>query len=148
MFGLLAIFPLVRLLPAASVDGWRPALALAALYSALQLTPHLLPGDRVLTGEGRLFTLHMFDARVTCQAWADVKHADGSVRRENLRKHREARTSCGRIAFVDLDVHLRSRRSSETKLRTVIDFPDFCARRPRYHPFRHNDWIRTDGGGD
>jgi hypothetical protein len=161
MFGILAIFPLCRWLPGPEPRSRRPALALAALYSALQLTPFSFPGDRTLTGEGRLFALHMFDARVTCEAWADVRLADGSVRRENLRRHAEARTSCdpilihgfarnlcrardaGRREFVDLDVHLRSRRASERELRTVIEQPDFCARMPRYHPFRHNEWIQA-----
>lgn len=159
MFGILAIFPLVRLLPGAEPRNRRPVFALAALYSALQLTPYLYPGDRALTGEGRLFALHMFDARVTCEAWAELRGADGSLRRENLRRHREARTSCdpilihgfarnlcrardaGRLDFADLDVHLRSRRTSERELRTVIELADFCAKRPRYHPFLHNEWI-------
>jgi hypothetical protein len=135
--------------------------ALAAVFSALQLTPHLFPGDRTLTGEGRLFALHMFDARVTCEAWADVRLADGGVRRESLRQHGEARTGCdpivihgfarnlcrardaGRVEFVDLDVHLRSRRASEAELRPVIALADFCAKRPRYRPFGHNDWIQA-----
>jgi hypothetical protein len=176
MFGILAIYPLCWALDAATDDGagrqrmraawipfvpasWRGAFALAAAFSALQLTPHFFPGDGTLTGEGRLFALHMFDARITCEAWADVRRTDGSVRRENLRKHWETRTACdpilihgfarnlcrardaGRLAFVDLDVHLRSRRTSERDYRSVIDFADFCARRPRYRPFGHNDWI-------
>ena len=47
------------------------------------------------------------------------------------------------LAFLALDVHLRSRRTSERELTPVIDDPDFCARTPRYHPFRHNEWIRA-----
>jgi hypothetical protein len=76
-----------------------------------------------------------------------------------LRRHREARTSCdpilihgiarnlcrardaGRLDFADLDVHLRSRRTSERELRTLIELADFCAKSPRYHPFLHNEWI-------
>jgi len=176
MFGILAIFPLCRAFDAATDDrvgrqrmrtAWIPsssrgALALAAVFSAFQLTTHLFPGDRALTGEGRLFALHMFDAKVTCRAWADVRLASGEVRREDLRKHWEARTRCdpilihgfarnlcrardaGRMEFVDLDVHLRSRRTSARELHTVIEQPDFCAQLPRYDPFRHNAWIRAD----
>jgi len=161
MFLILGIYPLCWLLPSAARQSWRGAIALGAVFSALQLTPHLFPGDRTLTGEGRLFALHMFDARVACEAWADVRLADGRVRRENLRKHWETRTACdpilihgfarnlcrardaGRLQFVDLDVHLRSRRASETELRPVIDFPDFCAKRPHYRAFSHNPWIQS-----
>ena len=160
MFGILAIFPLCRLLPGEEPRSRRPVFALAALFSAIQLTPYLYAGDRTLTGEGRLFALHMFDARVICEAAAELRLADGSRRREDLEQHLEARTACdpilihglarnlcrardaGLLDFVDLDVHLRSRRASERELQTVIDFPDFCARAPRYRPFRHNEWIR------
>jgi len=163
MFGILALFPLARLVPPVPAPGWGGAAGVAALFSLLQLTPHLFPGDRTLTGEGRLFALHMFDARVVCDAWADVHGADGSLRRESLRKHFEARTGCdpvvihgfarnlcrardaGRLDFVDLDVHLRSRRASESALRPVIDVSDFCAKRVRYDPFGHNAWIAAGG---
>ncbi len=159
MFGILAVFPLCRLLAGPAPRSRRGALVLAGVFSTLQLTPYLFPGDRTLTGEGRLFALHMFDARVACEAWADIRLADGGTRRENLRRHFERRTACdpilihgfarnlcrardaGRRDFVDLDVHLRSRRASEHELVTVIELPDFCARRPRYDPFGHNDWI-------
>src|SRR5256712_13269260 len=69
MFAILAIFPLSRLVePRDPPDGlllslWRrraarPVYALAAVFSALQLTPYAFPGDRTLTGEGRLYALH------------------------------------------------------------------------------------------
>jgi len=162
MFGILAIFPLCRLLPGPPAPSPRAAFALAALFAVFQLTPHLLPGDRVLTGEGRLFALHMFDAQVACEAWAEVRLADGGVLRESLLRHGEARTACdpilihgfarnlcrardaGRVDFVDFDVHLRSRRATEAELRTVIELPDFCEVRPHYNPFWHNRWIRVD----
>ena len=162
MFGILAIFPLARLLAGPSAPSPRAAPALAAVFAAFQLAPQLLPGDPALTGEGRLFALHMFDARVSCEAWAELHRADGSLLRRNLRLHTEARTACdpilihgfarnlcrerdaGRLAFVDLDVHLLSRRASERELRTVIDLPDFCAQLPGYRLFGHNEWIRAE----
>jgi hypothetical protein len=165
MFLILAIFPLRRLLAGPAPHGRAGAIALALLFSALQLSPYLFPGDRVITGEGRLFALHMFDSLVACRAWADVRYADGRTRQINLRRHTEARTArdpivirgfarqiCqareeGGVDFVGIDVHLLSRRAqaAEDTLRTVIDFPDFCARMPPYSMFRHNDWILTDG---
>jgi hypothetical protein len=159
MFLILAIFPLCWWLPGPARGRPRAAWALAAGFSALQLTPYLYPGDRALTGEGRLFALHMFDALVTCEAWATLELPDGRTQRMSLRRHWEARTACdpilihgaarnlcrardaGRRDFVDLDVELRSRRTSETGLTPVIALEDFCAHRPRYHPFRHNGWI-------
>jgi hypothetical protein len=160
MAGILAIFPLARLLPRPSPAGWRPALALAALFSALQLTPYLFPGDRTVTGEGRLFALHMIDAHVQCRAWAELRLEDGRTQRVHLRRHHERRTRCdpivihgearnlcrardaGRRRFADFRLRLESRRASDGgALRSVIDLPDFCAASPRYDPFRHNGWI-------
>jgi hypothetical protein len=163
MFLILAIFPLCWWLPGPARGRPHAAFALAAGFSALQLTPYLYPGDRALTGEGRLFALHMFDALVTCEAWATLELPGGHTQRVSLRSHWEARTACdpilihgaarnlcrardaGRRDFVDLDVELRSRRASETELTPLIALEDFCSRRPRYHPFRHNEWILEGG---
>lgn len=161
MFGILTIFLLCWWLRGPPRGSPRGAWALALAFSALQLAPHLLPGDRTLTGEGRLFALHMFDARLVCEAWAELELPDGRSQRVNLRTHWEERTACdpilihgaarnlcrardaGRRAFVDLDVHLRSRRTSEAAFTPVIALEDFCAKRPRYDPFLHNAWIET-----
>jgi hypothetical protein len=88
MFGLLAIFPLCRLIPAprpgasrgeAILRGRlsRSAALVALVFSAMQLSTHLYPGDTAITGEGRLFALHMFDARVECDARIVLKLKDG-----------------------------------------------------------------------
>src|SRR5262249_35968838 len=47
--------------------------AFLALFSAAQVMPHLMPGDSALTGEGRIFGVHMFDALVQCEAYALLK---------------------------------------------------------------------------
>src|SRR5436309_1795448 len=77
MFAILAIFPLSRLVPPRDPpeglltalcrgrEVW-PVYARAALLPLLQLIPYAFPGDRTLTGQGRLYALHMFDARATC----------------------------------------------------------------------------------
>jgi hypothetical protein len=42
-----------------------------------------------------------------------------------------------------LAAYLRSRRTSDHALRSVIELTDFCARSPRYRPFGHNEWIQA-----
>jgi hypothetical protein len=90
MFALLAIFPLSRLF---SADPERPSFvrlegrlearstyALLAGFSLLQLVPYAFPGDSAITGQGRLFALHMFDAQVVCEShvtFHDVKGGAG-----------------------------------------------------------------------
>jgi hypothetical protein len=173
MFAILAIFPLSRLVaPADPPDGvlvslWTlnargPVYALAALFSLLQLAPYTFPGDRTLTGEGRLYALHMFDARATCAGWADLHLADGTTTRRDLKLPLDTRIGCdpivyfnrarnlcrhrdaGLVAFQDLDLFLSSRRTSDGEMKRVIATAGFCARGDRYDPFRHNAWILTE----
>ncbi len=173
MFAILAIFPLSRLVPprdppegllAALCRGreaW-PVYALAAFFSLLQLVPYAFPGDRTLTGEGRLYALHMFDARATCAGWADLHNTDGTATRRDLKLPLDTRIACdpivyfnrarnlcrqrdaGHLAFADLDLFLSARRSSGGEMKRVIDTKGFCAKGERYGPFRHNAWILAE----
>ena len=173
MFAILAIFPLCRLIaPADAPEGLLgsllarrvagPVYALAAFFSLLQLVPYTFPGDRTLTGEGRLYALHMFDARATCAGWADLHLADGTTARRDLKLPLDTRIGCdpivywnrarnlcrrrdaGLVAFQDLDLFLSSRRTSDGEMKRVIATSGFCARGDRYDPFRHNAWILTE----
>jgi hypothetical protein len=173
MFAILAIFPLSRLVPPRDPPGgllaalcrgreaW-PVYALAAFFSLLQLVPYAFPGDRTLTGEGRLYALHMFDARATCAGWADLHNADGTATRRDLKLPLDTRIACdpivyfnrarnlcrqrdaGHPAFADLDLFLSARRSSGGEMKRVIDTKGFCAKGERYDPFRHNAWILAE----
>jgi len=173
MFAILAIFPLSRLVePRDPPDGllialWkgrelRTVYALAALFSLLQLIPYAFPGDRTLTGQGRLYALHMFDARATCAGWAELHNADGTTTRRDLKLPLDTRVACdpivyfnrarnlcrqrdaGRAAFEDLDLFLSARRASDGEMKRVIATKGFCAKGERYDPFRHNAWILTE----
>jgi hypothetical protein len=172
MFAILAIFPLSRLVePRDPPEGllvalcrgreiW-PVYALAAFFSFLQLVPYAFPGDRALTGQGRLYALHMFDARPTCVGWADLHDPGGTTTRRDLKLPLDTRIACdpivyfnrarnlcrerdaGRLVFTDLDLFLAARRASDREMTRVIDTKGFCARHERYDPFRHNAWILT-----
>ena len=172
MFFLLAIFPLARLVPPADaapgllVRFWtgRTRLAtylVAAAFSALQLVPRAFPGDTAITGEGRVYALHMFDARVVCDAHAAVRHLDGRVSDLDLELSRAVRINCdpivvfnrarnlclgrGRVGDVaDLHLVLRVRRTTDPALRPVVDVANFCSTPLHYNPFWHNRWIATD----
>jgi len=173
MFAILAIFPLSRLVePRDPPEGllvalWkgrglRSVYALAALFSLLQLVPYAFPGDRTLTGQGRLYALHMFDARPTCSGWADLRQADGTTTRRDLKLPLDTRIACdpvvyfnrarnlcrqrqaGLAPFQDLDLFLSARRTSDGAMKRVIATTGFCARGDRYDPFRHNPWILTE----
>ena len=170
MFAILAIFPLSRFVePRDPPEGLLASLfmgrgrgwvyALAGVFCLLQLVPYAFPGDRTLTGQGRLYALHMFDARASCVGWADLRQTDGTTTRYDLKLPLDTRIACdpivyfnrarnlcrardaGRVAFEDLDLFLTARRASDGEMKRVIARRGFCAKGERYDPFRHNAWI-------
>jgi hypothetical protein len=175
MFVLLTILLLDRLRPSSTsrpdlfgslwTGGARAGTyAVALAFSLCQLVPYAYHGDRAITGEGRLYALHMFDARIVCQAYATVQDSSGAVQRLDLRPGLPPRMDCdphvlfnrarnlcvGRseipapTPIARLDLQLLARRSTEAAMHEVINVTDFCNRGLRDNPFRHNDWITTD----
>jgi hypothetical protein len=128
-------------------------------FSLFQLFPYTFPGDRAITGEGRIYGLHMFDARVACAVTATVEERSGAVRTISLKPglpprmdcdplvaYHRARNLCeGRgllpLDVADLRLRIASRRTTEPELRPVVDVPNFCTKMPRYDPLRPNLWI-------
>lgn len=163
MFALLAILPADRLWPEDSSEPprWRPMAAVVGAFSVLQLVPRAFPGDPALTGQGRLFALHMFDAKVACRAVAVVHESRGRAEPVALSSRLPARIACDPLVyfnfargicrkramdpnFVDLDLRLRSRRGSEERTIDVVDIKSFCSQTITYDVLRANDWIRGE----
>ncbi|MEZ4320525.1 MAG: hypothetical protein R3F61_23795 [Myxococcota bacterium] len=156
MAGLLSIFPLSWASPDPSPRTWAPWGAVAA-FSVLQLVPLAAPGDPALTSQGRIVALHMFDAHVVCEASMVVHGDDGRTTRVPIPTDRGparmrcdpvvhwgvARHTCRQPGVHEVDLTLRSRRSTQTELTTVIDLKGFCAANPTFDLFS-NDWIHTD----
>jgi len=170
MFCLLAILPLARLIPSAerepfgerAAEPWRSRAAAAAtlaVLAALQFVPRLFPGDSAITGEGRVFALHMFDALIECDATMTYHLDDGTARTAALdqTKRLPHRSRCDPIIYfdlakntcralparvVDVDLLLRSKHTSEPSYRTVVDVAGFCVADPHYDMWRHNAWIQ------
>ena len=172
MFLLLTIFPLARFIPGGAPEPSlfsrlirfrtrRAVYGVMVAFSLMQLPPLLIPGDAAITGEGRLYALHMVDAGVTCRGRALVHRADGSTVEVSLSGRTITRIACDPIVVterarnicrgssplvsgaVELDLVLTSRRRSATEEQTVIDLPGFCARDIRYNPVGRNWWIQA-----
>lgn len=167
MLGLTSIFPLVWILGPNEIVDWRRlrgedrrrALSIAALFSVFQLVPHLFPGDTSVTGEGRLFALHMFDARVECEGGATLRSPSGETSHVELIAENEAvrvrcdpivlranaRNLCRKLAnrwsSVRVDVAVDAKRSSEQRMRPLMHVEDICRTPPSYSILHHNAWI-------
>jgi hypothetical protein len=171
MFALLAIFPLSRFFSTGHdrpsferIEGGverKSTFALLAGFCVLQLVPYAFPGDSAITGQGRLFALHMFDARVACEAHVTLHDVQGGTRRVPTVSEGAARTQCDPIVhfniaralcrqaasngqWSDLDLSLRSRRTTELDLRPVVEIEGFCRANPTYDVWRANSWIRAE----
>jgi hypothetical protein len=174
MFAILSLFPMCRRWPAgpdapagpgllASLWTGRqrwPTYATAAGFSLLQITPYAFPGDPALTGEGRLYALHMFDARPACRGYATLKFAAGTVAYRDLLLPLDTRIACDPVVYYnrarnlcrerarsgvrELDLYLWARRATSPAFQRIIAVEDFCGRQIRYNPFWHNPWILTE----
>jgi hypothetical protein len=168
MLCLLSILPMTRLFDPPSewvTFSWTPSRTRGLLnavvlgsFALLQMVPRAFPGDTAVTGEGRVFALHMFDALIECDAKLTYHFTDGTAHDDALEEtsrlpHRSrcdpiiffdiAKNNCRRRlpGVVDLDLSLRSRHSADPEYHQTIDIRNFCATNPTYDMWRHNTWI-------
>ncbi len=135
-------------------------IALVALFCAAQLIPRLLSPDPALTGEGRMFALHMFDGRIVCRSTLTATLPDGRRASWHPVGVADTRTACDPILFwnharnacrerpdarFDLEVWARHITDPEGAERRLIDLPDFCRLNPDYRWLHHNPWILPPG---
>ena len=84
MLSILAIYPLCRMAndkanllfqALRGRAGWA-SYAVILFFSLLQINARSMPGDSSITGEGRNFALNMFDAKIECNALAELRFKD------------------------------------------------------------------------
>jgi hypothetical protein len=167
MVSLLALFPLVWLrapdeaLTFAALrdpSALRAVAPVVAVFSAFQIVPHVYPGDTAVTGEGRLFALHMFDAKTECTGGAIVTRATGRSRAPLINEAEDPRTRCDPIFIAGqaqrlcrllaarhdaarVDVAVDAKRTTDSKMQPLIHVDDFCQKDITYSLWHHNDWI-------
>jgi hypothetical protein len=161
MLGLTSVFPLIWVLCPEDTLTWKrlwgerelrqDALAVGGLLSAFQLVPRLFPGDTAITGEGRLFAVHMFDAKVECAGGATV---GGSMTVELIAREEAVRMRCDPIVLraniqhlcrkvrgARVDVAIDAKRSADEHMQPLIHVDDACHQRLAYSVLHHNAWI-------
>ncbi len=134
----------------------KPSMVFLAAFVILQLPPFFYSGDSALTGEGRMFSLNMLDANVQCDDFIFLKYQNGQIReapRKSLNQlgvrincdplviFAEASTYCrsekNRPDFIDLDLGLTAKRTSDASFQKIIEIRDFC---------KSKSWIDVAGG--
>ena len=167
MFGLLAIIPVLRHERLSSEpDGYSRLIALrgafpaAIAFSSLQLFARTFPGDRAVTGEGRMWALNMFDAPVHCTAVITVHMGSEIAKHVVAVPFLQPRLSCDPVVYreaainecreyqrlgenVDVDLQVDSGRTAAAPYR-LIDAHAVCSHPLVYSLITHNKWIHLD----
>jgi outer membrane protein assembly factor BamB len=133
---------------------------LGVFYLA-QTGPLWFKGDSSQTGEGRIFSLNMLDAKVRCEEFTYLKYKDKTVEvsefnfdegyrigcdpllRLSLAKH-HCRERSKDPEFIDLDFEFFSKKKLEDPYRKMIQIFDFCKSQPSYSMFHKNSWIMNE----
>lgn len=138
----------------------RSTYVLLGVFSIFQLSPYLYHGNKMLTGQGRIFALDMLEARQVCDVHAHVHFRDlSSDNVDLLLPELPPRKACDPIIyfdrltnlcrsyasdpnFLDADFLMHSRRTTDTKMTTIVDDVNFCSRREMYKIFSNNSWMK------
>ncbi len=136
--------------------------AVLITFALFQCVPYFFPGTASISGEGRLFALHVYDARVECKASVIVHTTSGQSHNFKLTApYMVPRIACDPAVYFSLgkdlcrrlpqkagyksfDLHMSTRRWGEQKFRAMIDQHDFCRANLHYDLWRHNAWIIRD----
>ncbi len=165
MFGLLSIFAFAEhdhqtvtfaMLRGPSIGS---VLRVVGLFASMQFVPALFRGDVALTGEGRLFRLHMFDARVSCMGGAVIRvpnrapwtvplvagESDVRSQCDPIIVLSHARRVCkepwAQAEGVVVDVSVDAKRASDAEARPLVRIADACNSPVAYSLFHENPWI-------
>ena len=167
MAGIISVFPLFYYHPSTerSVSDLlrgkleKSTYALILLFGFLQMIPLLYPGDSTLVGQGRIFALHMFEARQKCEVIVIEKFKNRIPLKLDLaQKDLPPRIMCEPILyfnrvqnqclklkqnpqFMDLDFYMNIAKATMPSMKPLISTQDFCSQNLRYHPILPNSWI-------
>lgn len=162
MLQLLAIFPLLWWHePRATINFENPPKAhifIIVLFWLAQALPYLQKSDSALTGDGRLWSLNMYDANSTCyeqstlQQGTDIIETTGEI-------VTAVRTHCEPYIYLDqikkicresqnlkkqstLSFHLISKRQTSPVYKKIISTNDACNADLTYNMWGWNDWLK------
>ena len=168
MSGIISAFPLFYFYPGSErsfgdlIRGKleKSTYALILVVGFLQIIPLLYPGDSTLVGQGRIFALHMFEARQKCEVIVIEKFKNRIPQKLDLaQKDLPPRIMCEPILyfnrvqnqclkmkqdphFIDLDFYMNIGKATMPVMKPLISTQDFCSQNLHYHPILPNPWIK------
>ncbi|MGE4130212.1 MAG: PQQ-binding-like beta-propeller repeat protein [Bdellovibrionales bacterium] len=128
------------------------------LYGFFQLIPHLASGDSALTGEGRTFSLNLFDSHTSCQSFAHIR-TKGRIAQVSFETETfAARIHCDPLVyfwtiqricremkdesdFVNVDWYMLSRRATDHAYSRIVEARDFCTNEHHYSIWPLNSFV-------
>jgi hypothetical protein len=160
---ILSLFVLARIdeesKPPRRMRDMKAVCLVALLFSVCQLVPRAYGRDSVLHGQGRVFALHMFEARQECRVDVTFRHRDGRESRASLlRAHYPPRMACDTVIYygiarslcrrlpagvIDFDLVMDAKRRTDGAFKRIIEAPGFCSRVHDFKVFGRNWWLRT-----
>jgi hypothetical protein len=122
------------------------------------MAPTLFPGDFALTGQGRVFALHMLQARQVCEVGVTIHEGERTEPRDLKLPGLAPRSICDPVIYYNrvrnicrwnaasgqsrtVDFSMRVRRTTETDFRLVADTKDFCNTVHDYSLLSSNAWL-------
>ncbi len=161
MFALLSIFYLPKIFSfeVSSLDskiiGWKTVIPMV-VFAFAQAAPLAFAGPSALTGQGRIFSLNMFDARTDCAISEVARFKTLTVETElkfqymrircdpvtviGLERSRCATLRRVRKDFVDIDVYMNSKINSGSPS-AILRVKNFCQRDLRFNIWKPNEYI-------
>lgn len=165
MIGLLSIFylPILLRVDRTSFDRWTRAgiLIPTVIFAVAQTVPiffsgGIFGGESAITGQGRIFSLNMFDARTDCliterarfgeyTVETDVRFQYMRIRCDPISVIGLQRSRCAYLkktvpAFRDLDIYVNSKLHSGSP-RPILRIENFCEKNPEFSIWKKNDYI-------
>lgn len=136
----------------------KPLVIFLAFFWLAQTGPLWFKGDSAQTGEGRIFSLNMLDAKVKCEEFTYLKYKNKTVEVSEFNYDEGYRIGCDPLLrlslakhhcrerskdpnFLDLDLEFFSQKKSGEPYKKLIQIFDFCKSQPRYTIFHKNFWI-------
>ncbi len=140
------------------IDKKASTFAFLAFFWICQTGPLWFAGDSVQTGEGRIFSLNMLDAKVECQEFLFLKYAHKTIDVSDYNLDEGFRIGCDPLLhlslakhhcrkrsqdkdFLNLDISFFSKKNKQSPYLEIFNLKDFCNSKTDYNLFQKNLWI-------